>query len=287
MKYLVLISSIFVSSCQFVNKVSKVGIVNKPLSYVELAKKNSLEKADKSFANQNFAMAAFLYKPIFEKNNKDIETTFKYAESLRLSGNYEDSIPIYDLIIGENDYSLFAIEGKALAYLAYGKIKEVEYLFKQILNQDSTRWRTINALGVVSSLLGKNEDAMKYYDLAIKVSKNNPAVKNNVGLSTALSGDTEEGIKILEDTLSTLSHNNKLKEKVDHNLALVYGISGQMEKAQDILINYLSTAQVFNNLGLYAKLNDNKDLAKTYLSKSLSSSPVLYEKAFNNLKSID
>ncbi|MCH8323455.1 MAG: glycine--tRNA ligase subunit beta [Proteobacteria bacterium] len=77
----------------------------------------------------------------------------------------------------------------------------------------------------------------------------------------------------------------KLK-KVELNLSLIYGITGQMNQAESILRKYFDEPIVYNNLGIYAHLGDDNDLAHTYLNKALTSSPGIYESAWNNLKRI-
>ncbi len=252
-----------------------------PANYTDSSK----AAADDEFHEANYKKAAELYAKFADKNSSS-ETLFNYAESLRISGNIAKAKDYYDMAIAKESGMLAAIEGKSLCYIQEGKFKEAQNLLEEVVSRDASRWRSINALGVVYAMNGNLNKALEYYNIALDVSKNNPAVLNNMALSLTFSGDKERGKKLLEKTLSNLDLAKDKKQKIEYNLALIYGISGDMDKAKSILAKYLPEAEVYNNLGVYAKMAKNDDLAKEYLSKALSSSPVYYDKAGKNLETI-
>ena len=212
---------------------------------------------------------------------------FIYAESLRLSNDVNEAIEIYDKIININSDYLQAIEGKALCFVSQGDFSAAAVLLNKVLAADATKWRTINALGVIYALKGELAEAVEYYELAMQVSENNPVIANNLGLSLAFSGLHDEGKKVIEESLSNvLQHETEKFKKIEYNLALIYGMAGDMDTSADILRKYLAESEILNNLGFYAKLSKDKELAKSYLSEALAKSPVHYEKAWNNLNDL-
>jgi Flp pilus assembly protein TadD len=245
------------------------------------------DSADKAFSSGNYAKAANLYKELLDLDDKNTDNLFKYAESLRLGGDTKSALKNYDKVLQLDPSALHALEGKSLCFVQDGEFKKAAVLLGEIVNKDATRWRVLNALGVVYAITGHAKESMDYYEMALQVSNNNPSVMNNMGLSVAFGGDLERGRKIIERSLDYVDKDDvKKMESIDYNLALIYGMSGKMDEAEKILNKYLPKAAVMNNLGFYAKLTNNDKLARTYLGKALASSPVHYEKAWNNLQDI-
>lgn len=286
-KYLCLVCAFvtLLSSCAQLSDNSKS--TPHTLSYVASLQSGLQRDAQKAFETGQYQKAASLYEKLYEEEPDNTLYLMQYAESLRLGGDNGKALQRYDQLLEKDPGALHAKEGKGLAYVQEGNLKKAQVLFSEVLKADASRWRTINALGVIHSLSGQKDEAMQYYQMASQVSEENPAVLNNIGLSVALDGDIEGGMVILKKALLELSADDMSRQKIEHNLALVYGISGRMDKAQEILEKHLPPAAVYNNLGFYAKLANDRKLARTYLSKSLSSSPVHYEKAWNNLQGLE
>jgi Flp pilus assembly protein TadD len=60
-----------------------------------------------------------------------------------------------------------------------------------------------------------------------------------------------------------------------------------MDMAEDVAKPHLTKPQLYNNLGIYAELNKDKDLAKTYINKALTNTPVYYDRAWENLERLN
>jgi Flp pilus assembly protein TadD len=252
------------------------------------ASRPNFEFADKEFAGGNYKKAVALYKELITDDDKDSEHIFKYAEALRLSGDTKLAIKYYDKVYWFDPNALYALEGKSLCYVQQADFKKAAELLGEVINKDATRWRAINALGIINASIGHLPEAMEYYDMALQISNNNPVVLNNIGLTLAFSGDFAKGKAALTRALAQLSDADlKKKQLIEYNLALVYGMSGDMKSAENILYKYLTKPEVLNNLGFYATLAKDDKLAKSYLTKAISENPVHYEKAWDNLKSID
>lgn len=211
---------------------------------------------------------------------KSKKSDFKLAEDLRISFKCDKAKKIYAKF---NDNSFK--EGLALCLLQEGDLKTASKILAEIVQDDASKWRSVNALGVVYSLAGHSDEAQQYFNIALEISKNNPAIMNNIALSIALSGSTKKALKTAQEALAQ-NPSSTLKRQIRHNIALVYGIMGEEEKSRNILKDDLTDAAIYNNLGVYAKLRKDQKLARTYLSKALSTSPIHYEKAWQNLQSI-
>lgn len=243
---------------------------------------NAFAEAEQYFSARDYAKASSLYKASLASSAQSAELQFKYAESLRLEGKLTEAIAHYQKAMNLNNNFSPAKEGLALAYLQQGDLDASKKLFLMLLEEDASRWRTLNALGVLNALQANKQDAVEYFELASAIAPEEPSILNNIGLSLALTEpDSPDGIEMLQQASRTAS-NSKDKQQIDFNLALAYGLAAQDEKAQLILKEHLSEAAIYNNLGVYASLRNDKKLAHTYLSKALTAKPVFYEKAWEN-----
>lgn len=244
------------------------------------------EAAKAAAANGDFARAGQFYQQLLgsDKNTDAQKLRFKlgWAEAERRQGNFDKSLAMYSQLVRENPDNIDAKEGEALSLAATGKTVDAGREFSEVIAKDPTRWRTLNALGILFTSKNMIPEAMAYYNEALKYSPDNPAVLNNVGLSQAVDHKYAESIAAL-DQASRKSKSPAQRRQIDLNLAMVYGASGDSDTAKDIASKYLDGAALDNNLGLYAHLAKDDTLAKAYINMALSQSPTYYERGWNNL----
>lgn len=208
-----------------------------------------------------------------------------WAECLRRMGENEKALDAFDAILKEDPKNIDAQEGRGLTLMQLGKTADAGRAFEKIMKTDKKRWRTLNALGILFVNKNMIPEAMAYYKESLKESEDNPAVVNNVGLSHAVDGKYARAINALE-LAARLSKSEQQRKQINLNLAMVYGVSGDMDTAKQIASKHLEGPALDNNLGLYAHLAKNDKLARTYLNMALSHSPTFYERAWENLDAL-
>jgi Flp pilus assembly protein TadD len=214
-----------------------------------------------SSANQNLA----------SQPSENVEGLLEKADSLRLKNDCAHAKPIYEKIIAQAGASnLNAKEGYSLCYIQEGEFDKALELFKSIISEDATRWRVINAFGVVFALNNHFKEAIDYYNLALSIDANNYIILNNIGLTESLNGHLAKGINALEKGAKIVASTDPAKARLELNLALVYAISGRLEEAESMARRHLTPAQLKNNQKFYAALSQNQTLAKEYIAKALS-----------------
>lgn len=264
------------------------GYMHRNYSSTELSiQRQWRQEADQAFEAGEYQKAVDHYSQLADSKPEDAVVMFKWAEALRMSNQLPKAIECYDRLLKLHPEDSEALEGKGLAYVQMGDFAKAETVFTDIVSRDASRWRTVNALGVIHALQGEMDEALLYYNMAIDLDSTNPSILNNIGLSLALSEQHQEAVRRLQDALVLLNTQDVRRQKIELNLALAYGMAGDMQHAEPLLRKYLSDAAVFNNLGLYASLNQDKTLARSYLSKALAAHPVHYDKAWENLQAID
>lgn len=244
------------------------------------------EAATKAVKDGDYAKASQIYGQLLDRKNlsKEDGETYKIAlaDINRRLGKFDTAIEQYDNVLDTNSSNLDALEGKGLALMSQGQIAEAGQVFKTVLAQDAKRWRTLNALGILFTTKNMIPEAMAYYSEAMKMSADNPAILNNVGLTQAINHNFPRAIQAMQQAVR-VAPNDARRKQIDLNLALIYGISGDMDKARSIAEKHLKGPALDNNLGLYAHLANNQELSKAYLNQALSDSTTYYERAWKNL----
>jgi Flp pilus assembly protein TadD len=248
-------------------------------SLMEQGAKDALEKG-------NALKAAQIYKQLAEQPKlKDPEKRsymVQFADATRRSGEYEKALKLFDDLSKKQKPSAELLEGKGLCLMGMGKMQEAGRVFKEVMTLDKQRWRTLNALGILFATRNMIPESMAYYAEALRVSEDNPAILNNVGLSQAIARNYPRAIQAMEQAVR-VAPNDLRREQIELNFALIQGIKGDLDGAKAIASKYLKGPALDNNLGLYAYLSDNKELAKTYLNQALTNSTTYYERAWQNL----
>lgn len=227
----------------------------------------AINNADQAFTAKEYEKAAKLYDAIIIKAANNNLYILRAADSYRLSGDCDKAINLYDKI-SLQDYLIDVKEGKALCYIEKTDFNNAIKLLSEVIAQDATRTKSINALGIALSLNNQHKEALEYYKLAITVGNNNAAILNNLALSQALSGKVMQAINTLQRALKYAS-NPKNEAKISLNLALMFAIKGDMARAKNIAATYLTDNQLKNNLEYYKLLSNNSKLANKVVKNSL------------------
>lgn len=244
------------------------------------------ESAKKAIEDGDFERAGQFYVQLLDRKKLSDTDRTRYEVALgdldRRLGRHKSAIERYDAVLEKASGNVDALEGKGLAMMAQGNIADAGQIFKAVLAQDPKRWRTLNALGILFTTKNMIPEAMAYYAEALKVSKDSPAILNNVGLTQAINHNFPRAIQAMKQA-ARVAPNDARREQIDLNLALIYGISGDYDSARAMAEKYLKGPTLDNNLGLYAHLANNQELAKAYLNQALSGSTTYYERAWKNL----
>lgn len=248
--------------------------------------RSNLEAAQAAEKSGNLMRAEYYYGQLLEAKPDNVKYIFAYSEISRKAGKCDSALKGYEKILAIQPNDIDALEGKGLCLLGQSKNQQAADIFTRILAADPTRWKSLNAAGLIFASDKKFNEATQYFNAASEHSDKNPAVLNNQGLAKALTGNFKDGIKILEEALIKADDNSAQKRNVALNLALVYGISGNMDLAEKTARPFLTEPQLYNNMGVYAELAKDKELSKTYLNKALQGTQVYYERAWENLERV-
>jgi Tfp pilus assembly protein PilF/cell division septation protein DedD len=161
------------------------------------------------------------------------------------------------LSIAPNDADLH--RGFANVLLALGKPQLALAHLEIAVSKNGGDARIYNALGVAHDLAGRHDLAQEDYRKGLALAPDQVSLRNNLGLSQALSGDFNGGIATLSDLVSRPGATARNRQ----NLALVYGLAGDDVHAALVARSDLDEAAVKNNLAYFTLLRSLDDVGRT------------------------
>ena len=125
-------------------------------------------------------------------------------------------------------------------------------------------------VGAVLDQLGRSSEARSRYRMALQIQPNDPSVISNMGMSFVLSGD----LKTAETYMRSASEQPSADSRVRQNLALVVGLQGRFQEAEQLASQELDPQQAAANLqylrGMLAQQNSWKQLSSQDMPKKKS-----------------
>ncbi len=154
------------------------------------------------------------------------------TEYLKMAENY-----------GASEDKICYLRGKI--YLLSGRLDLAEKEFSKFETADS-----LNAMGAIYDNKRQHEKAQKFYKQVIAKEPSYIDAYNNLGLSLLLQNKFKEAIFYLENACSFPDANRNYRS----NLALAYGLSGNMRKAREVY------AKDYEDEGLEERMANLEDI---------------------------
>ncbi len=222
---------------------------DKPDSKLDLTN-SLLEAAATARAQNDWLSASNYYRSalIQEPGNRDAEVGL--LEALRMTGGLDEAGTVADKAVADHpgDATVLAEAGKDK--LAAGKPAEAVELLKRAAAADEKDWRARSALGLAYARLGDDAGAEAAFKAALAISPDNASVLNNYAMSRAMANDLDGARTILIHAVMLPNADIRVRQ----NLALVYALSGDMTKAEQLTRQDLPPALANATLDYYRQL---------------------------------
>ena len=114
---------------------------------------------------------------------------------------------------------------------------------------------TLNALGVAYDLLGQHEEATATYRKGLTIVPASVPLRNNLALSLALQEQFPEAL----EELRPIAEGPAATRRTRQNLALVYGLQGDLAAAERLGRVDLASGDLQNNLSFFATVRGMED----------------------------
>lgn len=210
---------------------------------------------------------------IYEKNPKDKRAGLNHANALRMTGRNDQALAVMRqvAITHANDREVLAAYGKALA--GAGEFEAALDAVRRAQRPDVPDWRLLSAEGAILDQMGQQDAARELYRKALDLQPSEPSVLSNLGMSYLLADD----LKTAETYMRSAAQSPGADSRVRQNLALVVGLQGRFEEAEDIARQELSPAQAEANAAYlksmlaqqnsWSKLKDKEAGAQTAVAQ--------------------
>jgi Flp pilus assembly protein TadD len=222
-------------------------------------------KSVDQMSGAELSSAVTSYGASYEKNTKDKQTGLLYANVLRMTGRNDQALAVMRqvAIVHPNDREVLAAYGKALA--GSGQFEGALDAVRRAQRPDFPDWRLLSAEGAILDQMGQQADARELYRKALDLQPNEPTVLSNLGMSYLLADD----LKTAETYMRSAAAAQGADSRVRQNLALVVGLQGRFEEAEQIARQELSPEQAEANAAYlksmlaqqnsWSKLKDKED----------------------------
>ncbi len=166
----------------------------------------------------------------YRADPKNPQIAIAYARALRAGGQRAQAVAVLQQtsLMNPKSQAMLAEYGRALADA--GRYQQALEVLSKAHTPDQPDWRLLNAQGAVLDQMGNFAEARSYYETALKIAPDEPAILSNLGLSYMLVKDLPRA----EVTLKRATARADADPRVRQNLALVLGLQGKFEEAERI-----------------------------------------------------
>jgi Flp pilus assembly protein TadD len=188
--------------------------------------------------------AVKFYGDIVFSEPENLQATIGFAQCLTDLKRYTEASEVLNhFLLNQPHNTQIRVElGKV--YIAGHNPKMAFEEFVRIPVNDPQITRALNGLGICNDFLGQHQEAQNAYKKALEKVPGHTGILSNLGLSYILDGKYEQGIAILEP----LAKRSQATPRERQNLALAYGLSGNIAKAAQLYSIDLDDNAVRNNI---------------------------------------
>lgn len=172
-----------------------------------------------------------VYGERYRADPKDAQAALRYGQALRATGQRAQATAVLEqaAIVNPGDQAVLAAYGRAL--VDNGNYQQGFDTLGRAHTPDSPDWHILSIQGTALDRLGRNEEARRYYDNALKIKPNEPSVLSNLGMSYLLSKQLPKA----EDALRRAHEGAPSDTRIRQNLALAIGLQGRVPEAESII----------------------------------------------------
>jgi Flp pilus assembly protein TadD len=209
-----------------------------------------MDAASQALTQGDAATAATYFRGVHTREPDNIQATLGLIQSLRLAGGLDEAreVAAKALKAKPDDPAFLAAAGKVT--LATGQAREAIKYLEKAAAADAEDWRARSALGLDYDRLGDYDRADRSYQAALEISPDNAAVLNNFALSRAMAGDLDGARGMAQRAAAAVGADLRVKQ----NLALIYALSGNMAKAEELTRRDLPPAVARETIEYYREL---------------------------------
>lgn len=206
----------------------------------------------------DFQKSATYWGQRYQANNKDRDAALNYAAAQQRLGNPAAALGVLQAaaVNAPDDRDILAALGKA--YAATGNLDQALAAIRRAEDPAKPDWKLMSAEAAILDQSGKNTDARKIYAQAQMLAPKEPTILSNYGMSYVLTGDLQKAEMLLRQAVAMPGADSRVRQ----NLALVVGLQGRFDEAEQIASAELPPAEAAANIAYLKQMLGEQDTWK-------------------------
>ncbi len=203
---------------------------------------------DTALRSGEIETAVGLFEQATLTDGRNVTAALGLGDALLAAGRDLDASRAFERALAIQPNLPAATYGYARSMIAIQRPEVAVEHLSRLVTQNPSSVEALNALGVAQDLLGDHAAATATYRQALGVVPASTSVRNNLALSLALQEKFADAV----DLLRPLAEGPEATRRARQNLALVYGLQGDMSAAERISRVDLGGQDLANNLAYFA-----------------------------------
>ncbi len=214
-----------------------------------------MHAGDASRKRGDYAAAAAFYRRAHDASPKQVDPLNGLGESLLEAGAAREAANAFRQALVIDGKNGRALRGLGNALIAQDQSDLAIADFEKAISVNPKDYRAYSGLGVAYDSMADHAKAQEYYYAGLEIAPNDPSLRNNLGLSLAFAGYYKGAIEILRP----LALRPGATARDRQNLALAYGLAGDVDNARKFARMDMDNREVERNLSYYAQLRSMAD----------------------------
>ena len=209
-----------------------------------------LRLASSTRAGGDPAAAVNIYQQAIALDRDRLDAYVLLGDTLIELKQYDDAAKTYEEALRRNSDNAAAHRGYARAMLGLNRPEAAIVHYQAVIKRTRTTSRRTTGSGWPTISPVSTRPPQAAYRAGLEVAPDSMLLRNNLGLSLALAGHYKEAIELLRALADEPGANARNRQ----NLALAYGLSGDLVAAERVSRLDLDEEAVQNNLAYFAAL---------------------------------
>jgi tetratricopeptide (TPR) repeat protein len=242
-----------------------------------------VQRGDAAWQAQDLDRAVYYYVQAMGKSPHDAATLAKMGTIEDGRGNSALAETAFELAHSADPQEPRIAERLARLYLQHGKVDGAAEIYAQVLALDPHRTRALDGMGEVCLARSDYVQSISYFDRALAAEKPDAAaVLTHRGYAKLHIDDLAGAETDLRAALAVSP-----REDAGRYLGDLLVRRGDTGAALDSLLNFMDTAQAYNEIGVVFMNMRNYSDARDYFGKAIKASAAWFEEAQKNLALAD
>jgi Flp pilus assembly protein TadD len=233
----------------------------KPLDYATLMRIGAAAQAGGDLAN-----SVAIFRRAAALNPAATAPFVAAGNALVEMGQANEAILAYNAALARDERDPEALRGLARAYLTTGKPELAGRALAVALRAAPNDPKLLQLVGVADDFAGQHEEAQARYRRGVELLPGDPGLSLDLALSLALTGDYGQAVAILRPVAMAVTASPRERQ----TLALIYGLEGDRQAAEQTARLDLDPQAVQRNLAVYDSLRRLSPDARARAIQSLS-----------------